>query len=746
MKKFYLFTILFLFAFFTNAQIKVQGVPRNDISVNTPLTITNTTANISFSDIQYWVGTGSNQAAFVVQWNDSKNPDALVWGFRWDGNATGEDMLKAIAKADHRFFSLLYPGTPYGTAVGGLGFDLNGQDSNALIKNGNATYPLYPVNGIVTTTAYDFDDYTAKDVNDHWKSGWNDGFWSYLVKDPADPDFSSSGSGSTGRILQNGSWDVWNYSPAFQTPPIATLTPVSPYVGTTNFTNGFFMVNEGWFGHGNGSVNFIDNNGQINYRAYSGVNNNHAFGATTSHGTIYGDKFYFVSKQAADGGDTQYTPGGRLVVANAKTLQKIATFNTIGTADGRSFLGVNEHKGYIGTSKGIYLFDIDNLQIGGLINGTGTAQIGNMIRTSKYVFAVNQTAGIQIIDPNTDAIINTIAGSFHSIAQAKDGSIWAIQSQKLANIDPATFAVQYYNIPTSTYSGSWGAWNAGSFTASNTENTLYWMKAGNQIAKFDVTGKVFNETFITLPGQTGTYKQIPYGAALRVNPANGNLVANTTESGFGAHFQKNWIHTFNASGTLIDTKVLNDYYWFPSVAVFPDNTAPVISNTFPSQVTASGITAIDLKTLVSDEDSFGSSIVKTIKSNSNPSVVSADINVNEELVLTPVGSGTADIVISFNSNGKVVERALKVTSITSTLATAEVKKIEFSIYPNPVTDLLYIKTQEKVVNVALYDVSGKLLNTQYNNGQVNVSMLPKGMYILKATTDKAVYQQKLIKN
>jgi hypothetical protein len=207
------------------------------------------------------------------------------------------------------------------------------------------------------------------------------------------------------------------------------------------------------------------------------------------HGTIYGDKFYFVSKQAADGGDTQYTPGGRLVVANAKTLQKIATFNTIGTADGRSFLGVNEHKGYIGTSKGIYLFDIDNLQIGGLINGTGTAQIGNMIRTSKYVFAVNQTAGIQVIDPNTDAIINTIAGSFHSIVQAKDGSIWAIQSQKLANIDPATFAVQYYNIPTSTYSGSWGAWNAGSFTASNTENTLYWMKAGNQIAKFDVTEK-----------------------------------------------------------------------------------------------------------------------------------------------------------------------------------------------------------------------------------------------------------------
>ncbi|MEJ5103022.1 T9SS type A sorting domain-containing protein [Chryseobacterium sp. MYb328] len=760
MKKFYLFTLFFLFAFFTNAQIKVQGVPRNDISGNNLSNTINKNAatNISFSDIQYWVGTGSNQAAFVVQWNDSKNPDALVWGFRWDGNATGEDMLKAIAKTDKRFFTLLYQGTQFGTAIGGLGFDLNGQDSNALIKSGNATYPLYPIDGIVNTAAYDFDDYLAKDINDHWKSGWYNGFWSYWVKNPADADFGFSGVGASSRALENGSWDVWNYSPDFQTPAISsTLTAVSPYVSSTNFTNGFFMVNEEWFGHTNGSVNFIDNNGSINYRVYSNANNNNAFGATTQYGTIYGDKFYFVSKQAADGGDTQYTPGGRLVIANAQTMQKIAIFNNIGGGDGRSFLGVNETKGYIGASNGIFLFDIANLQVGNMIATTGggsqyAGQIGNMIRTSKYVFAVKQTAGILVIDPATDTVVNTIAGAFISVVQAKDGSIWAIQNQKLANIDPTTLTVQYYNIPTTKYSDSWGAWNAGSFTASNTENTLYWIKAGsgfnpgNQVVKFDVTTKVFNESFITLPGQTGTYKQIPYGAALRVNPSTGNLILNTTESGFGAHYQKNWIHTFNVAGALIDTKILNDYYWFPSLAVFPDNTAPVVNNTFPSQVTATGTTTIDLKTMVSDEDSFGSSIIKSVKSNSNPSVVMAEINVNEELVLTPIGSGTADIVISFNSNGKVVEKTLKVNSTTSTLATAEVKKLEFGIYPNPVTDILYIKTQEKVVNVSIYDVSGKLINTQFNNGQVNVSILPKGMYILKATTEKAVYQQKLIKN
>nr|WP_228457670.1 DUF5074 domain-containing protein [Chryseobacterium indologenes] len=284
MKKFYLFTVLFLFAFFTNAQITVQGVPRNDLSGNTQLNTTNTTSTLSFSDIQYWVGTGSNQAAFVVQWNDSKIPDALVWGFRWDGNATGEDMLKAIAKADRRFFTLLYQGTQFGTAVGGLGFDLDGQNSNALIKSGNTTYPLYPLNGIVNTTAYDFDDYTAQDTNDHWGSGWYNGFWSYYVKNPADADFGFSGVGATSRILQNGSWDVWNYSPMSGSFPISsTLTPVSPYVTSTDFTNGFFMVNEEWYGHTNGSVNFISNNGPVNYRVYSEVNNNHAFGATTQY-------------------------------------------------------------------------------------------------------------------------------------------------------------------------------------------------------------------------------------------------------------------------------------------------------------------------------------------------------------------------------------------------------------------------------------------------------------------------------
>ena len=757
MKKFYLLTLLLFFAFFTNAQVTVQGVPRNDLKTNSIKKTQSKKADFTMDDIVYWVGTGSNKAAFVVQWNDAKNPDALVWGFKWDGNATGEDMLKAIAKADKRFFSLLYQGTQFGSAIGGLGFDLDGKGTVGLYNNGNTTYPLYPVDGIINTTAYDFDNYTAIDSNDHWFSGWYNGYWSYWVKDATDTDFGYSGLGASSRQLQDGSWDVWNANPNMESYDISsTLTPVSVYSAQADFTKGYFMVNEEWFGHTNGSVNFVGDNDQIYYRVYTEKNNNQAFGATTQFGTIYGDKFYFISKQAFDGGDTQYTPGGRLVVANALTMEKIAGFDNIGGGDGRFFLGVNEHLGYIGASNGIFTFDIDNLQVGSLIEGTNggslySGQIGNMIRTSQYVFAVKQSTGILIIDPKTNTLVQTISGAFHSVVQAKDGSVWAIQNQKLININPTSFETTEYPLSTATqYLGSWGAWNAGSFTYSNQQNALYWMNSvnaftsGTKVIKFDVTTKTLVDSFITIPGQEGTYKQIPYGAALRVDPVSDELILNTTESGYGAHYQKNWIHTYSNTGALLNTKTLNDYYWFPAVTVFPDNTLPVVSSTFPSEITTSSITKIDLKTIVTDADNLSVSILKSIKSNSNANAINAEINSDEELVLTPQGAGTANIVVSFNSNGKVVDKTL--TVVSSSLAVNDnVKKINLSIYPNPTTDVLNIKTQDKIVEVSVYDVTGKAINTKLIDGKINVNQLLKGNYILRITTDKAVYQEKFIK-
>lgn len=62
---------------------------------------------ISFpaSDIQFWTGTGSNQATYILGWDDdpSGNDTALVWGVRWNGTATATTLLDTIAAYDTRF-------------------------------------------------------------------------------------------------------------------------------------------------------------------------------------------------------------------------------------------------------------------------------------------------------------------------------------------------------------------------------------------------------------------------------------------------------------------------------------------------------------------------------------------------------------------------------------------------------------------------------------------------------------------
>jgi len=51
----------------------------------------------SFDNIQFWAGTGTNRAALIVQWPDEQSPQSTVWGYRWNGSATAQDMMFALA-------------------------------------------------------------------------------------------------------------------------------------------------------------------------------------------------------------------------------------------------------------------------------------------------------------------------------------------------------------------------------------------------------------------------------------------------------------------------------------------------------------------------------------------------------------------------------------------------------------------------------------------------------------------------
>jgi hypothetical protein len=73
-----------------------------------------------------------------------------------------------------------------------------------------------------------------------------------------------------------------------------------------------------------------------------------------------------------------------------------------------------------------------------------------------------------------------------------------------------------------------------------------------------------------------------------------------------------------------------------------------------------------------------------------------------------------------------------------------------SIYPNPVKDIvnITIKNNSTIQTIELYDIQGRLLQTQLVNNissELNLSSRANGMYFIKINTDKGSKVEKLVK-
>lgn len=421
--------------------------------------------------------------------------------------------------------------------------------------------------------------------------------------------------------------------------------------------NGFYILNEDWFGHDNGTVNYFKNDGSIVYRAYRANNNGEQLGVTSVFGTFYGDNIYFVSKQE-----------NRLVVADSKTLKKKAVFAEIG-GDGRSFVGVNPSKGYIATNKGISIFDIESMTIGKTIPEINN-EVGNMCLAGKYVFAIDKVKGVHVINSETDEIETLINGSMGMLTQSKDGNIWISANKKLICVDPYTLKQSEVDITDTPISGTWFAWNPGSLCASTKENTLYWTK-GNSVVKYDIDKKELNTAFYTL-GKDEEGKQLAfYGAALRVDPLTDKLVIIVKRSGWGDAGSYNWVHIVNNTGALEKSIIVGDqkkegeteekhYYWFPSMPLFQDVNAPeILLNQIvlePNQRKA-----VYLNDKIIDADNTSASIIKSVllKDKDNE-LIKYEMKGDSLIVTSGSVTGKALLTIKANSNGKLVEKDIRI--------------------------------------------------------------------------------------
>lgn len=701
------------------------------------------------ADIASWTGEGDTEVSLVIAWNDGRSPEALAWGYRGTVETTVIAMLNEVVKADPRLFSLTRRQGGY--TVDGLGFDLNGENTVALVVGGNSTYPKYQTSGLFTSTPGNYNRWTCTDEEDHWNSPSEaePGVWRCFEQQP---DGTTVEADVNATRLQAGATYLFLYEKADGSRPDYTgAVAVEPYEQVpVDYTQGLFLVNEDWYGWDNGTVNFLTSDGRWVYRAFRRENPGETLGVTTQYGTIYGGCFFFVSKQANSTAGT--STGGRLVVADALTLKKVAAFDEI-RGDGRAFVGVDEHTAYIGTSSGITRLDLESMSLGEEIAGTASegglyaGQIGAMVRAGGYVFAAKQAVGVLVIDATTHTLYTTIdLPTISTLTLGRDGGVWAADATSLVRIDVATLETRSRLLPDDCrVSSTWGAWNAGSLCAAYRNNFLYFAnEKGNQIARYHIPTDELDADFFTLPDQNKAYVQQFQGAGLRVDPRNDHLIVTATQSGYLSHYMNNWVHVVDGlSGELLGTVELEPYYWFPALPVFPDNEAPVIALADELSVGEEPV-KVSLLEVVSDADNLSAAIVSTVEVE-DTSIATARIS-GYDLTVSGVKPGDTWLTLTVNSNGKKATRTVDV-QVTEASGIDEAMCTAVEAWPNPVHDRLTIVAVDGSV-FGLVDLRGMPVCRGVVSGgkaAVDLSSIAPGIYVLTVQNGGSVKNMRIVK-
>ncbi|MDE7443318.1 MAG: DUF5074 domain-containing protein, partial [Muribaculaceae bacterium] len=381
-----------------------------------------------------------------------------------------------------------------------------------------------------------------------------------------------------------------------------------------DYTCGVFFVNEDWYGHQNSTVNYLipdDPDGDYwHYRVIQSENPGKELGCTNQFGTIWNGRFYLIAKQDKDPGAS--VTGGRITVADARTMKILHQSSLIDPSgaqcDGRGFVGVTNDKGYVSSSNGVWVMDLNTFEIKGQIEGsanpnmgddkpntdpTGSlyhGQSGSMVLAAGRVFVAHQQSGLLVVDPATDKVTNILSlesvaenAGIGSVVLARDGSLWLSVAQGtngsgatlpyLVRVDPVSLDTEVINVPEGMYppANSWYAWTPDAFCASAVTNSLYrkggqnrWF-AGTKIFKFDIDTRSFNQ-IIDLDKEGANWKL--YGCSMRLHPITDEIYMSLYHE-FGP--PPYVTRRYTANGEKIRDYDMISNYWFPSLPVFPQS-------------------------------------------------------------------------------------------------------------------------------------------------------------------------------
>jgi YVTN family beta-propeller protein len=218
----------------------------------------------------------------------------------------------------------------------------------------------------------------------------------------------------------------------------------------SDFTNGIFIVNEGPFQSGTGTITYFNPDSKIVTQDIFESVNGRPLGNIAQSITLFNGKAYIVVNN-----------GGKVEVVDANTFKSTATIANL--TNPSQFLAIDNTKAYVSNWVGhIAVVDLLTNSVSKTIPaGTGP---DNMIKSGNYVYVANAgglsiDSTITVIDYMTDQVVKTIKVGEAPTGLVADGNgrIWIIckgngfagypaagdTPGKLIRINPATLSVDF---------------------------------------------------------------------------------------------------------------------------------------------------------------------------------------------------------------------------------------------------------------------------------------------------------------
>lgn len=325
------------------------------------------------------------------------------------------------------------------------------------------------------------------------------------------------------------------------------------------YENGFFVLNEGWFGTETGSVHFYEyGTDTVRTWVYKQENPGKTLGGLTNtlqYGAVYNGKLYMVVKA-----------GGPLVVADALTLKETGRIDKPAAGNAMTFVGIDNTRGLLSAGDGIYPLNLNTLGLGAKLGGV-SGTVGNMLKAGDYVFVHSAKDGMVVLDAATFGVVQIPTKATIGFVQARNGDVYAVKDSLLMSINPVTLKLDSVKMKFKAVA-PWGAWRSVSMAASSKENSVYVIEPGkgwsygNKLYRYTIGNAAsLDAPFITLP--EGQYF---YGAGVAYDGRTNELVITTINGQFSGN--ENRVLFYDAASGALKKTVLYKGWYFPAMVVF----------------------------------------------------------------------------------------------------------------------------------------------------------------------------------